>query len=90
MPGISFKVNLEPSVAADTELTVSLPGNQNGGGTLKLSARLNYHPHFFPVFAKLRNQPEDVANADIDFVTNTEIRRRTRSKWRWSSTIRAP
>ena len=55
-------------------LTVTLPANQVGGGTLKLSAQLNYKPHFFPVFAELIGQPEDAAKADISFVTNTEIR----------------
>src|SRR5262245_7881350 len=33
-----FKANLEPAVADDTTLTVTLPTNTNGGGTLKLAA----------------------------------------------------
>jgi Flp pilus assembly protein TadG len=36
-----FKANLEPDIAADTTLTVTLPPNTNGGGTLKLAARLD-------------------------------------------------
>src|SRR5262245_17822025 len=69
-----FAANLEPAIAADTQLAVQLPTNQNGGGTLKLTARLNYQPYFFPVFAELIGKPQDVADADINFSTKTEIR----------------
>src|SRR5262245_35137622 len=69
-----FTANLEPNIAADTHLTVSLPNNQAGGGTLKLTARLNYQPYFFPAFAELIGQPDEVADADISFDTKTEVR----------------
>jgi Flp pilus assembly protein TadG len=69
-----FAANLEPEIATDTQLTVQLPTNQNGGGTLKLTAKLSYQPYFFPVFAELIGKPEEVADADIDFTTKTEIR----------------
>ena len=59
---------------ADTQLTVIFPANQVGGGTLKLSAKLNYKPLFFPVFAELMGKTDEAANAKISFVTNTEIR----------------
>ena len=69
-----FEANLGSVDPADTQLTVVLPANQVGGGTLKLSAQLNYKPLFFPVFAELIGTPEEAANADISFVTRTEIR----------------
>ena len=48
-----FEANLGSVNPADTQLSVVLPANQVGGGTLKLSAQLNYKPLFFPVFAEL-------------------------------------
>ena len=69
-----FEANLSRVKPADTQLTVTLPNNQNGGGTLKLAARLNYKPHFFPVFADLAGTMPENGNTDISFVTNTEIR----------------
>ena len=47
-----FEANLGSVNPADTQLSVVLPANQVGGGTLKLSAQLNYKPLFFPVFAE--------------------------------------
>jgi Flp pilus assembly protein TadG len=67
-----FEANLGHVKAADTQLTVTLPSNQAGGGTLKLAARLDYKPYFFPVFADLAGQPESAE--DISFTTRTEIR----------------
>jgi Flp pilus assembly protein TadG len=69
-----FKANLDPAIADDTQLTVTLPTKTNGGGTLKLAARLDYQPYFYPVFAELIHQSEDIADADISFTTKTEIR----------------
>src|SRR5690606_19302475 len=50
-----FEANLGPVDPADTNLSVVLPSNEAGGGTLKLSATLNYTPYFFPVFQELMN-----------------------------------
>ncbi|MDW6024083.1 pilus assembly protein [Mesorhizobium sp. BAC0120] len=69
-----FEANLSHVKPADTALTVTLPTKQNGGGTLKLAARLNYKPLFFPAFATLIGQTEGVADADINFTTKSEIR----------------
>jgi Flp pilus assembly protein TadG len=69
-----FEANLSRVKPADTELTVTLPTNQNGGGTLKLAARLDYKPLFFPAFAELIGQPDSEADANISFNTKTEIR----------------
>jgi Flp pilus assembly protein TadG len=69
-----FRANLEPAVAGSTELAVNLPTNTNGGGTLKLVARLDYKPRFFPVFARLIDEPGEIADAEVSFSTKSEIR----------------
>ncbi|MGE0502873.1 MAG: pilus assembly protein TadG-related protein [Rhizobiaceae bacterium] len=67
-----FEANLNSVDPADTVLNVTLPSNQGGGGTLKLSARLNYKPYFFPVFEELVDDPD--SQETIGFDTRTEIR----------------
>jgi len=69
-----FKANLGPVDPADTELTVVLPNNQHGGGTLKMSAVLNYKPYFLPSFLSLMDTPADQRNREISFSTDSEIR----------------
>ena len=69
-----FEANLGSVNPTDTVLTVTLPSNQAGGGTLKLSARLNYKPIFFPVFADLAGHSQGSGSSDISFTTKTEIR----------------
>lgn len=66
-----FEANLGPVDPADTNLSVVLPSNEAGGGTLKLSATLNYTPYFFPVFQELMNRQ---AQTSIDTSAATEIR----------------
>lgn len=56
-----FTANLGPVNPADTTLDVTLPSTDNGGGTLELAAALNYHPHFYPVFAALLNNGNGTA-----------------------------
>ena len=46
-----FEANLGSVEPANTVLTVVLPQNNTGGGTLKLTAGLKYKPYFFPTFA---------------------------------------
>ncbi|WP_245487884.1 TadE/TadG family type IV pilus assembly protein [Mesorhizobium sp. M4A.F.Ca.ET.022.05.2.1] len=48
-----FEANLSHVSPADTTLSVTLPNNNNGGGTLKLCANLRYHPFFLPAAAML-------------------------------------
>ena len=48
-----FETNLSSVDPADTVLHVVLPGNNAGGGTLKLSADLQYKPYFYPAFTAL-------------------------------------
>ena len=69
-----FEANLGSINPADTQLSVVLPANQVGGGTLKLSAQLNYKPMFFPVFAKMIGTQDTQANANVSFTTKSEIR----------------
>ncbi|WP_281349462.1 pilus assembly protein [Nitratireductor arenosus] len=67
-----FEANLGPVKPTRTALTVILPSNEAGGGTLKLSARLHYEPYFFPVFKALL---ADGTSADeISFAAKTELR----------------
>ena len=69
-----FKANLGPVDPDDTELTVVLPNNQFGGGTLKLSAVLNYEPYFLPSFLGLLGKPAEERDREISFAANSEIR----------------
>jgi Flp pilus assembly protein TadG len=69
-----FEANLGPVDPADTELTVALPSNQFGGGTLKLSAVLNYKPYFLPAFRGLMGTPADKRHDKISFAETSEIR----------------
>jgi Flp pilus assembly protein TadG len=69
-----FRANLQPAMAKEAQLTVTLPTKANGGGTLKLTARLDYKPLFYPVFAKLLDQADDAAKAGISFSVKSEIR----------------
>lgn len=48
-----FEANLGKVSSANTALTVTLPNNNAGGGTLKLCASLTFHPYFLPVAAML-------------------------------------
>jgi Flp pilus assembly protein TadG len=48
-----FETNLGPVDPANTSLTVTLPNNSAGGGTLKLCSALTYHPYFLPAAAML-------------------------------------
>ena len=66
-----FDANLGPVDPADAQLYVTLPTNQAGGGTLKLSATLNYKPYFFPVFQSMRGASDGTS---IQFSAETQIR----------------
>ncbi len=68
-----FHANLGGVNPADTTLSVSLPTAANGGGTLKLSAVLNYKPYFFPLFKDLLNHGAD-GPIDIKIGAKSEVR----------------
>lgn len=67
-----FEANLGDVNPADTSLNVVLPTNNAGGGTLKLTADLTYHPYFMPAFSALRG--EKAAETEISFDVSSEIR----------------
>lgn len=67
-----FESNLGDVKPADTTLTVLLPNNNFGGGTLKLTADLVYHPRFLPAAAALINKVSSEPN--VNFKAEAEIR----------------
>ena len=67
-----FEANLGPVNPANTQLTVTLPNNNYGGGTLKLAADLTYAPKFLPTAAMLVHRVSSEPN--VDFTAEAEIR----------------
>ena len=66
-----FESNLSKAIdPTDTTVTVLLPQNNTGGGTLKLCSNLVYHPYFLPVFRVLLQKPMD----EISFDACTDVR----------------
>lgn len=45
-----FEANLGSVKPENAKLTVALPDNSFGGGEVKLTADLDYHPYFLPAF----------------------------------------
>lgn len=70
-----FEANLAGTVnPADTTLTVVLPSNEAGGGTLKLSAELNYKPFFYNIFTDLLNRGDGPGTESISIGASSEVR----------------
>jgi Flp pilus assembly protein TadG len=69
-----FHANLNHVDPADTTLSVELPSTETGGGTIKLTARLDYQPYFYPVLAWLVGTPEADAGKEISFDVKSEVR----------------
>ncbi|MBX3576428.1 MAG: pilus assembly protein [Rhizobiaceae bacterium] len=68
-----FEANLGSVKPSNTILTVVLPQNNTGGGTLKLSAALKYAPYFYPTFANLIGK--DMGDTQkLDFNATSEIK----------------
>jgi Flp pilus assembly protein TadG len=67
-----FEANLGSVDPANTTLTVTLPNNNFGGGTLKLKADLTYKPRFLPTAAMLINVSSTSPN--VGFTAEAEIR----------------
>ncbi|MCX7305471.1 MAG: pilus assembly protein [Hyphomicrobiales bacterium] len=67
-----FEANLGPVNPANTQLTVTLPNNNFGGGTLKLTADLKYQPTFLPTAAMLVHDISSDPN--VNFKAEAEIR----------------
>ena len=67
-----FEANLGAVDPAHTTLTVTLPNNNFGGGTLKLEADLTYEPKFLPTAAMLIHKISSSPN--VGFKAEAEIR----------------
>lgn len=67
-----FESNLGKVDPANTSLTVVLPNNNFGGGTLKLTADMTYKPRFLPTAAMLTNRISSTPN--VNFKAEAEIR----------------
>ena len=68
-----FEANLASVKPTNTVLTIVLPTQNTGGGTLKLSADLKYAPIFYPTFAKLVGRSVGDAGK-LDFKATSEVR----------------
>lgn len=71
--GDFFEANLNAVDPADTTLSVLLPQNNTGGGTLKMSATLTYKPYFFSPFTNLVHKTTGLST-EISFTEHTEIK----------------
>jgi Flp pilus assembly protein TadG len=69
-----FEANLGSVKPANTILTVTLPKDNGGGGTLKLSAALKYEPYFFPAFAQLIGKDNGGGDMKLDFQATSEVK----------------
>ncbi len=69
-----FEANLGTVDPDNTTLTVQLPNNQFGGGTLKLKAVLKYHPYFLPAFTALLTDSDSEDSSEISFSALSEVR----------------
>lgn len=67
-----FETNLGSVNPANTKLTIVLPQNNTGGGTLKLTAALKYQPYFLPTFQSLIGKTS--SSSALDFSASSEIR----------------
>jgi Flp pilus assembly protein TadG len=67
-----FKANLSSVKPSNATLTIVLPKENTGGGTLKMSAQMKYSPYFFPTFAMLIGNSE--SSSKLDFNAESEVR----------------
>lgn len=67
-----FKANLSSVKPSNAALTIVLPKENTGGGTLKMSAQMKYSPYFFPTFATLIGNAD--SNEKLDFNAVSEVR----------------
>lgn len=67
-----FEANLRHVLPANTTLTVTLPNNNAGGGTLVMLAALKYEPYFLPVAAMLLGGK--AGDTTVNFSAKSEIR----------------
>jgi Flp pilus assembly protein TadG len=68
-----FEANLRHVPPANTTLTVTLPNNDAGGGTMVLEARVRYQPYFLPAAVMLLNGAGP-GQTTVNFSARSEIR----------------
>jgi len=66
-----FNANLGPVAPKNAKLNIALPTAEAGGGTLRLTAELTYHPYFLPAFRALIHEP---GGDEISYSAAAEIR----------------
>lgn len=69
-----FNASLNNIDPADVGVSVTLPTNTSGGGLLKMSATLNYHPYFRPAAALLAGASESDAKKPIQIAVSSQVR----------------
>lgn len=69
-----FEANLGPVKPSNTILAVDLPNSTQGGGLLKLTADLKYHPHLLPAFSYLMGSSSGVTNLDLNAVAKIRLK----------------
>lgn len=70
-----FQANLSKAInPADTNLVVTLPSGNQGGGTLKMCSDLTYHPYFLPAFYAVLNKTP----GEIKFTACTQVQLQNR------------
>ncbi len=67
-----FEANLRHVLPQNTTLTVTLPNNNSGGGTLVMQADLKYTPYILPAAVALLGGSSGSTN--VDFTARSEIR----------------
>jgi Flp pilus assembly protein TadG len=67
-----FETNLSAIDPKDTSLTVVLPKNNAGGGTLKMSVDLKYRPYFYASFVDVLYGAQST-NLAVNYTARTEI-----------------
>ncbi|MBZ9986346.1 pilus assembly protein [Mesorhizobium sp. BH1-1-5] len=69
-----FNANLNNIDPANISLNITLPTSQAGGGLLKMSATLNYHPYFYPSSSLLVGASTIDANKSINLDMDSQVR----------------
>ncbi|MGD9916091.1 MAG: vWA domain-containing protein [Rhizobiaceae bacterium] len=69
-----FEANLGSVKPKNTLLSIVLPKDNTGGGTLKMSAELKYEPYFFPTFASLIGKGDPNGDMKLDFKATSEVK----------------
>jgi Flp pilus assembly protein TadG len=66
-----FRANLNGMAVSNTALTIVLPNNNTGGGTMKMTAALKYQPYFLPVLTVMLGEN---AVTEINYSEVSEVK----------------